>query len=233
MSNKTQLRTQHIGTNKVVKSKKSEELLTIAVNNVLSRLQKEYPLLNIGYMKSIKNVDIIDKIKNASPNEELECFFDNTYLSPDGGFIYLLGKNANKYHILISEKKNQGTNDLRLSEGKEKQARGNAIERLGKNVIGFLSLMHGESINPFICFGDGCDFSKDSTILDRVATMAKYRRLNSIRMMNTELQSSGSYFFREKPWEVNEMETYMYEIAERSIMYYKSKYGINFFDKEQ
>ena len=142
-------------------------------------------------------------------------------------------KNENKYYILISEKKNQGTNDLRLIEGKEKQSRGNAIERLGKNVIGFSSLMCGESINPFICFGDGCDFSKESTIIDRVSTIAKYRELNTIQMTNSELQSTGSYFFRNDPWTSDEMETYMYEIAERSIMNYKSKYGINFFNKEQ
>ena len=39
--------------------------------------------------------------------------------------------------ILISEVKSQGTNDAREKEGKSKQAMGNAIERLGKNMIGF------------------------------------------------------------------------------------------------
>ena len=51
--------------------------------------------------------------------------------------MYIVTKDEQKYPILITEMKNQGTNDLRLKEGKKKQAKGNAIERLGKNVIGF------------------------------------------------------------------------------------------------
>jgi hypothetical protein len=67
--------------------------------------------------------------------------------------------------FLITEVKNQGTNDLRAKEGLRKQARGNAIERLGKNVIGFrMALLH-ESIFLFACFGDGCDFAPDSSII--------------------------------------------------------------------
>ncbi|MCQ3807647.1 MAG: hypothetical protein KTV16_10300 [Acidimicrobiia bacterium] len=52
-------------------------------------------------------------------------------------------------------------------EGKPKQAKGNAIERLGKNVIGFRTAMMNEAIVPFVCFGSGCDFADDSSILDR------------------------------------------------------------------
>jgi len=58
-------------------------------------------------------------------------------MRPDGGILYIVTKDEQKYPILITEMKNQGTNDLRLKEGKKKQAKGNAIERLGKNVIGF------------------------------------------------------------------------------------------------
>ena len=78
------------------------------------------------------------------------------------------------YPILISEAKNQGTNDLRLQEGLTKQAKGNAIERLGKNVIGLRTALMRESIFPFVCFGYGCDFAPDSSILDRVTTIAMF-----------------------------------------------------------
>ena len=60
-----------------------------------------------------------------------------TYLQPDGGVIYLTDRDNNMYPILIGEVKKQGTNDKREEEGKGKQAQGNAVERLGKNVIGF------------------------------------------------------------------------------------------------
>lgn len=54
--------------------------------------------------------------------------------------------------------KNQGTNDRRAREGLPRQAKGNAIERLGKNVIGLRAALMRESIFPFVCFGYGCDF---------------------------------------------------------------------------
>jgi hypothetical protein len=54
---------------------------------------------------------------------------------------------------------------LRAQEGLQKQAKGNAIERLGKNVIGFRTALLHESIFPFVCFGGGCDFAPDSSLV--------------------------------------------------------------------
>jgi hypothetical protein len=48
------------------------------------------------------------------------------------------------------------------------------IERLGKNVIGFRTAMLKEDIMPFVCFGYGCDFEEQSSILDRVVTIAMF-----------------------------------------------------------
>ena len=31
-----------------------------------------------------------------------------------------------------------------------------------------------ESITPFVCFGEGCDFEEESSILDRVSTMNSF-----------------------------------------------------------
>ena len=130
------------------------------------------------------------------------------------------------YPIVISEVKNQGTNDLRLKEGKKKQAKGNAIERLGKNVIGFRTALMRESIFPFVCFGYGCDFAPDSSILDRVTTIAMFGKLNKTYLYNEEQGkfNRGSFYFREKKWSVNEMFEIMKDIAERSVLYYFSKY---------
>ena len=50
------------------------------------------------------------------------------------------------FPVLISEVKNQGTNDQRRREGLPRQARGNAIERLGKDVIGLRAALMRESI---------------------------------------------------------------------------------------
>ncbi|ABU57521.1 hypothetical protein Rcas_1426 [Roseiflexus castenholzii DSM 13941] len=123
--------------------------------------------------------------------------------------------------------KNQGTNDLRVAEGRPRQARGNAIERLGKNLIGLRTALMRESIFPFVCFGYGCDFEDKSSILDRVATMAMFGELNKTYLHDEGdgKFKRGSFYFRQEPWSVEEMADIMKDIAERSVFYYFSKYG--------
>ena len=131
------------------------------------------------------------------------------------------------YPILIAEAKNQGTNDLRLQEGLKKQAKGNAIERLGKNVIGHRTALMRESIFPFVCFGYGCDFAPDSSILDRVTLIAMFGHLNKTYLFEQQEGrfNRGSFYFRESKWTVNEMAEIMGDIAKRSVLYYFAKYG--------
>ena len=108
------------------------------------------------------------------------------------------------------------------------KAKGNAIERLGKNVIGFRTALLNESIFPFVCFGDGCDFAQDSSILDRVITISMFGKLNISRIHNegpNGIFNRGSFYFREKLWTPNEMSKIMADIAEKSVYYYFSKYG--------
>ena len=79
---------------------------------------------------------------------------------PDGGILYLVNKKQMKnyrWSLVIAEIKRQGTNKERIKEGKSKQATGNAIERLGKNLTGIKAMMNYEDITPFVCFGWGCD----------------------------------------------------------------------------
>lgn len=156
-------------------------------------------------------------------------------MRPDGGILYIQGKTSDRftYPVLIAEVKNQGTNDLRAQEGLSKQAKGNAIERLGKNVIGLRTAVRRESIFPFVCFGYGCDFGVDSSILDRVSTMAMFGKLNATHLHNEEggKFNRGSFYFRSAPWSVDEMAAIMADIADRSVMYYFSKYGEDHFQR--
>ena len=117
---------------------------------------------------------------------------------------------------------------MRVQEGLPVQAKGNAIERLGKNVIGLRTALLHESIFPFICFGYGCDFAANSSILDRVSTIAMFGKLNVTHLHNTGNDgrfNRGSFYFREEQWTVEEMSRILHDIAERSIFYYFSKYG--------
>ena len=142
--------------------------------------------------------------------------------------MYLVSKDDERFPILIAEVKNQGTNDRRAREGLPPQARGNAIERLGKNVIGLRAALRPESIFPFVCFGYGCDFQTGSSILDRVTMIAMFGKLGQIYLHDEGphgLFDRGSFYFREEPWTVREMADVMFDIAERSVLYYFSKYS--------
>lgn len=196
---------------------------------VIRELQNIFPNIDLFVEDKLFLHDIVNKLKINYPADEWNNLFDSSFLKPDGGILYLRDKRKNKYPILIAEMKKQGTNDKIITETGKKQAKGNAVERLGKNVIGLRKWLSDESIFPFICFGWGCDFSDDSSILDRVITIAQFGHLNKIYLHNTENTNRGSFFFRNKPFENSELKKIMLEICENSIYYYFSKYNkINF-----
>lgn len=174
---------------------------------------------------------MIDFIKRKRVRNEFNYQFADRTIIPDGGILYLLNKKTNeKFPLVIAEIKRQGTNKERVSEGKSKQATGNAIERLGKNLIGIRTMMNYEDITPFVCFGWGCDFALDTeetgTVRSKVVMMNEFYDLNKIYIFkrdgNSDVNSFSpvSMYFREERWSVNEMFDIMKEIAETSIRYY-------------
>lgn len=224
MSNKQQLRKQRTGTILNKTSRLQEVKLQSSLNIVIQYIKDKFPGIKVVLETKLLLKDIVNKLSKIYPNEKFHYHFDSSYMKPDGGFLYLISNDNKKYPILIAEKKNQGTNDIRLKEGKKKQCKGNAIERGAKNVIGCQTWLGDETIFPFICFGDGCDFAPGSTILDRVSTMNGFGTLNEIHVHNEGIFKRGSFFFREKHWTSEEMAEKMIEIVEKSIYYYFSKY---------
>ncbi len=229
MAGKHQLRDNRAGTVINVTSKKQE-------SDIIQALDKVVDLLNTTFDKKISLVhenkwnlkNIVAELRISYPDVEFHHHFQNSSIRPDGGILYVQGNpdDSLSYPILIAEVKNQGTNDLRAKEGLPKQAKGNAIERLGKNLIGLRTALMRESIFPFVCFGYGCDFNDDSSILDRVSTMAMFGKLNATYLHNEEggRFNRGSFYFRPEKWSVDEMAKIMRDIAERSVLYYFSKY---------
>lgn len=227
MSKKSELRQQREGTVINVTSKKQEQKCIIALKKV-EALLKEKHKVKLEHNDSLYLSKVITHLKKYYPNVDFANVLKTSYMKPDGGILYLIDNDSNHYPILITEVKNQGTNDARLAEGKTRQAKGNAIERLGKNVIGFRTFLLNESIFPFVCFGYGCDFEKGSSILDRVITINMFGKLNITNLSNEGDQgrfNRGSFYFRETDWSEKEMCNIMFDIASRSIYYYFSKYG--------
>ncbi|MCX5920413.1 MAG: hypothetical protein NTW61_03685 [Candidatus Melainabacteria bacterium] len=226
MSKKEDLRKQRENTIINEISSQQEKELDLAITMVQNALMKEFKGISLRIEKQWFLKDVIEDLKKAFPNIEFHHHHLKSSMRPDGGILSLENKKGELYPILITEKKNQGTNDSRLSEGKKPQAKGNAIERLGKNVIGFRTALLDECIFPFICFGDGCDFSEDSTILDRVTTIAMFGELNKEYLYTqSDKFNRGSFYFRVDPWTVDEMFNIALKIAIGSVYYYFSKYG--------
>lgn len=227
MAKKSQLRLTRAGTIINVTSIKQESDIYQALLDVVANIHTKYKLkLHHDPQWHLKY--IVENLRRNYPDDDFSYYFDTSSIRPDGGILSLLDTDGKKYPILISEVKNQGTNDLRIQEGLKVQAKGNAIERLGKNVIGLRTALVHETIFPFVCFGYGCDFAETSSILDRVGTIAMFGKLNTTHLHNSGDSgrlNRGSFYFREPKWDVSEMQTIMFDIAERSVFYYFSRYG--------
>lgn len=229
---------QHKPKNK--KSKIDDKDIYIAMNRVACYIEERFELsqplggrkYEIIFDKKISTEYMINFIKEKNKRYEFDEKYMKNTIKPDGGVLYLVekditGKTIMMKPILISEIKRQGTNDERLKEGKEKQATGNAIERLGKNLTGIKAMMNYEKITPFVCFGWGCDFAEDSTtVLAKVSMLNEFYPLNRINVFKRDGGSDFNYFspvsmfFREKKWTVDEMYDIMKEIAESAFRYY-------------
>jgi type II restriction enzyme len=227
MSHKDQLRTQRQNTVINVTSKEEDKQCIKVIDAVLADLQDTFHV-KFEWQKKIMLTDIVESLRKNFPNVSFGDPLPNTYMSPDGGITFLIDRNGGRFPFLIAEVKNQGTNDAREREGLKKQAKGNAVERLGKNVIGFRAYMLNESIFPFVCFGDGCDFEEKSTINDRILTISMFGELNRDHTANTgpnNIFNRGSYYFRYAQWTPEEMYDILYDVGERALYYYFSKYG--------
>ena len=192
-------------------SKNQEKELEEIVFKVKERLEEKYNI-DIVFEKKIFISEIVNKL-NKLYNKKHYYENEKSFINPDGGFLFV-NINNEKLPILISEVKNQGTNDQRLKDGKKKQAKGNAIERLGKNVIALRRFTEKEKIFPFVCFGYGCDFERKSTILDRIYSISGFNQINEINM------EYGSFFFQEEKQSKRNTYFKMLKIAENSLKHY-------------
>lgn len=232
MAQKARLRENRYGTVINGVSSKQELELGEALEDATEKIIEKFGL-KLVHKKRVMLTDIVDDLRKNFADVGFTDPYATSFMTPDGGLLYIESEGSEElYPILITEVKNQGTNDLRAQEGKKPQSKGNAIERLGKNVIGFRTMMAVDNIMPFVCFGYGCDFEDGSSILDRVKTIAMFGDLNRISVLpegGDGVFNRGSFFFQRDPWSKKEMTDVMTEVATRSVHYYFSRYGENHF----
>ncbi|HVO54684.1 MAG TPA: EcoRI family type II restriction endonuclease [Solirubrobacterales bacterium] len=232
MAEKHRLRLNRARTIINLTSRQQETALGQALKVATAHLLEEFGL-ELVHKKSWKLSEIVAELRGEFADVDFYDPSPAASMNPDGGVLSIVAREDGREHpVLVSEVKNQGTNDLRKEEGKKPQAKGNAIERLGKNVIGIRTAMLAQGIVPFVCFGYGVDFAEGSSILDRVATIAMFGTLNEVNVVNAgsdEQFNRGSFFFREKEWDEAEMSEILIDVGTRSIHYYLAKYGSDAF----
>ncbi len=235
MAQKDRLRLNRYGTIINLTSSQQETELGQAIVEVSEAVTAKFGY-TLDHRKRVTLAEIVNKLRAEFPSVPFDDPFPTSSMNPDGGLLSLITASGDLLPILIAEVKNQGTNDLRAAEGLAKQAKGNAIERLGKNVIGFRTMLIDEGIMPFVCFGYGIDFDDDSSILDRVRTIAMFGRLNEISVVNLGDDgrfNRGSFFFRRAKWSKDEMVEVLTEVATRAVHYYIAKHGEEAFQRLQ
>lgn len=203
-------------------SKYMDKDIDVAVNVVIENLRNKYPELEFEHQKKMSLSDIVSMLSLQFP--EYSKYFryerSSSFITPDGGFLFAKNKRGERRIVLVAEIKRQGTNDKRLKEGLQKQARGNAIERLGKNLIGIRAIFKNEGVLPFICFGSGDDFKEGSSIRDRVITMNEFFPLNQVFVEKDYMPFEPvSMLFRYEDWTTDEMIELMEQVATRAIQY--------------
>jgi type II restriction enzyme len=130
-------------------SVKMDKDIDIAVAEVLGLLASKYPDLSFRHQKKMMLGDIVQGLAIEFPEYEpiFSTQLETSFIKPDGGFVYATDRSGNEKIILVAEVKRQGTNDKRAQEGKPKQALGNAIERLGKNLIAIRAIFKSDKVH--------------------------------------------------------------------------------------
>ena len=189
-----------------------ERKLQESVLKIKSELESMYPELKFTHRKKLYLSEIVEKLgKTFTPASK------KPYVDPDGGLLFIEW-NGTEYPVLISEAKKQGSNDVRLKKGLKIQSRANAIERAYKNALAFSQYNEKLDYNPYVIFACGCDFDKDSSIIDRLWHLTRMEPMNTNLSLFEEDVTSvymKGHHYKEEPnfWTVDEIYEIMKEIA--------------------
>lgn len=165
------------------------------------------------------------------------------YYNGDGGvecdspIIYLTVKdssygNVSSYPLFIGEIKKQGTNDRRVSEGKKKQAIGNAApDRVAKNYEIFADFCYNCDCNffPYNVFLHGCDFSDDEMTGTMRGKLSPF--FGDLNVFNPYFDKDvrmslkgGCCYYQEEDFTVEQLYDYVYKCCEEGIKYFLCKF---------
>jgi type II restriction enzyme len=217
-----------------INSQKIEKNVIAATKRAINKLKLKYPKLKITCDNSLSKLDIHTKLKKHFTHPDIGTNISvlTSGIRPDGGLIYVSTNSGIKLLLGVVEAKKQGTNDIRVLEGKNKQAKGNAIERSAKNYVELTNYFLNEDIFPYLMFMNGCDVEDiNSSIRDRITNMNLGSPFNDLYVSkiadkNGRLHHRTSIFIGFN--DIDLMAEKVFEMLDISMKYYINKYAMEF-----
>jgi type II restriction enzyme len=116
MAEKHRLRKNRYGTVINATSTKQELALADALVITSEAITERFGLA-LRHDKRVMLKDVVEQLREQFPTVDFGDPLPNTYMSPDGGILSIVSNDEGlAFPILITEVKNQGTNDLRAAE---------------------------------------------------------------------------------------------------------------------
>lgn len=133
---------------------------------VLSKLERNYPLLTFRYRKGVSKKEINEALRRVDPDLGQTLFVEHSSIIPDGGIIEVKDDKGEWRVVLVSEAKYQGKDIENIKSGtlvgknnnQDLMVAGNAIERSHKNISEIANFMLGEGHFPYVIFLEGSNF---------------------------------------------------------------------------
>ena len=186
--------------------------------------------------KRILFSDIKDKMQeNGLSTEKANMYYGlDSSIIVDAKVVELTinnGGTVKSYPLFIGEDKKQGTNDERISEGKARQAIGNAVERAAKNyiIVADYCFLHDHNFFPYVIFAHGCDFGDDITKTTKAKLMPYVGEINVINpFFDNEIwwaRKGGTCFCQNDTFTEEELYKICYEICRIGIEHYLKRFG--------
>lgn len=101
MAHKDDLRESRKGTVINKTSSRQEKAMTRAVEAVRVNLESAFPGISIEWKKRVYLKEVTAHINEAFPEVDTFYYQDSSFMTPDGGFLYLVSKDGKRFPILI------------------------------------------------------------------------------------------------------------------------------------
>lgn len=225
-------------------SKHDDDLLTTVTVDVCNAINNSY-IFRIPDTwnfecgpKRLTFKDIKRKMINEgiSPKKAERYYGVDSSIITDSHIIYLTmkvdGKTIRK-PLFLGEIKKQGTNDVRVAEGKKKQAIGNAApDRISKNFLisSDFCYLSDKELFPYTVFLHGCDFNDvwlTNTMLAKIQPF--FGELNKLNpFFDKDVfwnRRGGSCFFQGDNYTYEQLYKICYECCEVGVKHFLKKYS--------